>query len=103
MDKTLNEMLEELGNLSEVTTSEETARGHDEMFAQLKDVEGFTDWLRNVMSNDVKRSFLAQPLEQAIIRGAFARTKLILGLLQKADKPSTPAKPKRSLKGKRYA
>ena len=63
-----------------------------ELFSRLNQVEGFTDYLRATLANDVKRFFKASsPAEQLQIRGAYARTLYLKGrLLKKQESEEDP-------------
>lgn len=57
------------------------------LFNELKNVEGFIDWLKAAAKNDKDRYFGAQtPMEQLVIRGSYARTNYIATKIVNADK-----------------
>lgn len=59
------------------------------LFEKLAEVEGFADYLREMLSNDIIRYFKATtPMEQLMARGAYSRTLYLKSLLslKKKDK-----------------
>lgn len=84
------------GNLAEESVD---ATEQKKLFEKLKDVEGFSDWLRASCSDVIKAYFYATtPMEQLTHRGAYNKLMYMRGLL--AEAASTEKKPK--LKNKRY-
>ena len=66
----------------------------------LRGVDGAEDFIRETMSEDVKRYFNAStPMEQLMIKGGYFRMKYLLTQLQKVD----DKKPAKEMKLARYA
>ncbi len=64
-----------MGDIDSVEIAKE---GTKEIFAQLANVDGLMDFLRDTMVNDIKRYFSAQTdRERDIVRGGFYRTAYI--------------------------
>lgn len=62
------------------------------LYEDLAEIEGFDDYLRAVMENDIKLYFNAIPEQQGYVKGAHARTKDMLAKLLKAREKNTKAK-----------
>lgn len=96
---------EDLEFLGEINLSEPgNKKLQEEVFVRMRDIAEAPDWLRDVMSEDVKRYFNATtPLEQAMIKGAYFRMRFLLNMLLKAnEKNLVKEKPVRKVAG-RYA
>lgn len=76
-----------------------------DIFKQLRSVDGIEEWLRATMAEDVKRHFSATSVaEQALIKGAYFRTRFILaGLRKVTDKKNPEPKTRSVMKSTRHA
>lgn len=69
-DKLLNEWVSSMDTLDDTFDKETEAK----MFMQLKQVDGFMEWLNYIMQNDVKRHYSAtNDLQRSYIRGEQSR------------------------------
>lgn len=58
----------------------------EEVFKSMRDIDGITEWLKDTMSQDIKRYFNATtPLEQALAKGAYFRMNFMLNVLTQAE------------------
>ncbi len=72
-------LAEKMGDIQSV---EITKDGAKEIYAQMGNIDGLLDHLRDTMVNDIKRYFAAQTdIERSIIRGAFSRTSYFRSLI----------------------
>lgn len=79
-----------IDNLFEVSVDKKAEK---DLFELLSDVEGFRDYLRATISDDVKRYYGATtPLEQAVIRGAVDRTRYFLKMIRERAVPVKTSK-----------
>ena len=69
------ELLNMLAEFVEGEGYEFTSKQEEKMFGEVKNVDGFVEYLKDACSKDIKRYFAAAtPAEQIMIRGAFSRT-----------------------------
>lgn len=96
--------MEELKDLGKLVMTEGANKAlQQEMLLELKKIKELPDWLRDVMSEDVKRYFNATtPVEQLLTKGAYFRTKWMLGKILEVNK-LPGEKPPKQLKVARYA
>ncbi len=95
--------VEELSYMLEKATTEvesDFSKSEEErLFKELKNIEGFVQWLKSAAKNDKDRYFGATtPFEQLVIRGSYARTNYIASRVMNADKEKKDVK----LDGVRY-
>lgn len=78
-------MTDDLRDIGNIVLTEGSNRAlHDEMIAELKKIQELPQFLRDVMSEDIKRYFNATtPVEQLMIKGAYFRMKWILNQMTK--------------------
>lgn len=76
----LGEYVKFIGNPADYTLSEEETTN---FFKDLQRIDGAKSFFKATAAKDMVRFFQAQPEEQSVIRGAFARTAYILGRLKK--------------------
>ena len=98
-------MNDDLNFLGEINLSEHSNKAlQEEVFNELRGMQELPEWLRDVMSEDIKRYFNATtPLEQAMIKGAYFRMKFILNMLMKTNEKSLQVEKKPAKIGTRYA
>lgn len=95
--------VEELSYMLEKSTtevdSEFSKQEEERLFKELKNIEGFVEYLKSAAKNDKDRYFGATtPFEQLVIRGSYARTNYLATRIMNADKEKKEVK----LEGVRY-
>lgn len=95
--------VEELSRMIETLSPEVDAdfpkTEEERLFKELKNVEGFIQWLKSAAKNDKDRYFAATtPMEQLVIRGSYARTNYLAARVVNSDKEKKEIK----LDGVRY-
>ena len=76
----------------------------NDVIEELRSIQELPDFLRDTMSEDVKRYFNAtSPVEQLMTKGAYFRTKWLLNLIAKKGDPKPKEKKGKSVKIGRYA
>ena len=97
-----NDNLDFLGQIS--LSDHGNKKLQEEVFAELRSIQELPEWIRDVMSEDVKRYFNATtPLEQAMVKGAYFRMRFILNMLLKANEKKLEITKRPGKIGTRYA
>lgn len=99
-EELLNLVVERFDLNSEVLSKED----EDRVFSELANVEDFVVYLSSLMSRDVKKHFrAANPAEQVLARGMFARTLYLKSRVLKTRKKATEEADIPSISGRRGA
>lgn len=63
------------------------------LFKDIKNIQGFHEYLNNTLDADIKRYFGAgSPMEQLQVKGAYNRTLYLRSKLREVEKPEKPIK-----------
>jgi hypothetical protein len=61
-------------------------RPYEVVLLEVSKIEGFKQFLKAILANDIKRNFFAEQSQHQSIRGGFSRTKWMYDMLVKISK-----------------
>lgn len=82
---TIEKFLNKFGYIKiEIETESDFAQSEEEkLFSDLSGVDGFNEYLSSILSKDMKRYFIADKVQQDIIKGGYSRVVYLKSRLNK--------------------